>query len=214
MELSLPLVKPIALVRPRGAHRFEAFSAKLQRRVTFCRHSLLELWVLLETDPAVVAFCERPGYIQMEGRLRLADFLVRYVDHDEFAVLTGCDADSSVREAMSSQRSIDGNALAIRRVGPAELAAGRAWIENWQRMLPYVVANHGLISPTLSEAIVRFVAVPQRLLAIEREFSTGDPVLCRAALFGLLYSGRVKAPELHTQPLSLLSSFVEAEAGS
>lgn len=145
MELSLPLVKPIALVRPRGAHRFEAFSAKLQRRVTFCRHSLLELWVRLETDPAVVAFCERPGYIQMEGRLRLADFLVRYVDHDEFAVLTGCDADSSVREAMSSQRSIDGNALAIRRVGPAELAAGRVWIENWQRMLPYVVANHGLL---------------------------------------------------------------------
>jgi hypothetical protein len=81
-------------------------------------------------------------------------------------------------------------------------------------MLPYVVANQGLIRPTLSEAIVRFVAVPQRLLAIEREFSTGDPVLVRAALFGLLYGGRVGAPELHTQPLSLLTSFVEAEAGS
>jgi hypothetical protein len=138
------------------------------------------LWVLLETDPAVVAFCERPGYIQMEGRLRLADFLVRYVGHDEFAVLTGCANDSGACEAMSFRRSIDGNALTIRRVAPAELAAARVWIENWQRMLPYVVANRGLILPTLSEAIVRFVAVPQRLLAIEREFSTGDPRLhCR-----------------------------------
>jgi hypothetical protein len=129
------------------------------------------------------------------------------------AILTGCDIDG-VSEATVYQRLLDGNALSIRRVGPAELAAARVWIANWQRMLPYVVANQGLISPTLSEAIVRFVSVPQRLLAIEREFSTGDPVLCRAALFGLLYSGRVRAPELHTQPLSLLTSFVEAEAGS
>jgi branched-subunit amino acid transport protein len=158
MELSLPLVKPIALVRPRGTHRFEAFSAKLQRRVTFCRCSLHELWVLLETDPAVVAFCERPGYIQMEGRLRLPDFLVRYVGHDEFSVLTDCVNDSGVCEAMSLQSSIDGNAITIRRVAPAELAAARVWIENWQRMLPYVIANQGLILPTLSEAIVRFVA--------------------------------------------------------
>jgi hypothetical protein len=59
---------------------------------------------------------------------------------------------------MSFQSSIDGNALIIRRVAPAELAAARVWIENWQRMLPYVIANQGLILPTLSEAIVRFVA--------------------------------------------------------
>ena len=53
MKSSLPLVKPIALMRPRGAHRFETFSPKLQRRTTFCRRFLLEFWVLLETDPAV-----------------------------------------------------------------------------------------------------------------------------------------------------------------
>ena len=197
MESALPLVKPTALVRPRGTHRFEAFSPKLQRRITFCRRFLLELWVLLETGPAVVAFCERPGHIQIEGRPRLADFLVRYVDHDELAVLTGHDIDS-MSEAAVYQRSPDGNALSIRQVGPAELGAARVWIANWQRMLPYVVVDQGLISPMLSEAIVRFVPVPQRLLAIEHEFSTGDPVLCRAALFGLLYSGRVRAPELHT----------------
>ncbi|MFM0174849.1 hypothetical protein [Paraburkholderia sediminicola] len=29
MKSSLPIVKPIALKRPRGAHRFDAFSPKL-----------------------------------------------------------------------------------------------------------------------------------------------------------------------------------------
>ncbi|RZF24505.1 hypothetical protein EVC45_38505 [Paraburkholderia sp. UYCP14C] len=212
MESSISQVKPIALVRPPGAHRIEAFSPKLRRRITFYRRFLLELWMLLETDPAVVTFCERPGYIQIEGNSRLADFLIRYVDHDELVILTVEDLDGSMGETTGCHRSFDRDALSIRRVGPADLAAARVWIENWQRMLPYLVTNRGLVPPTLSEAIVRFLAAPQRLLAIEREFSAGDPVLPRAALFDLLYSGQVVAPELHSQPLSLLTSFVKAEA--
>jgi hypothetical protein len=60
MESSLSMIKPIALTRPRGAHRFDAFSPKLRRRLTFYRRSLLEMWILLETDPLVTDFCQRP----------------------------------------------------------------------------------------------------------------------------------------------------------
>lgn len=81
-------------------------------------------------------------------------------------------------------------------------------------MLPYLVANRGLFAPTLPGAIERFLKEPQRLLAIEREFSTGDPVLVRSALFGLLHVGRVNAQELRTQPLSLLTMFVAQESKS
>jgi hypothetical protein len=35
MDDSLHIAEPIALARPRGAHRFEAFSPKLARRVMF-----------------------------------------------------------------------------------------------------------------------------------------------------------------------------------
>ncbi|SAL68221.1 hypothetical protein AWB67_06898 [Caballeronia terrestris] len=85
------------------------------------------------------------------------------------------------------------------------------WIDNWQRMLPYIVANRGLASDALSHAIERFLRDPQRLLAIEREFSTGDPIVVRTAVFGLLYSGRVCAQALRTEALSLLTEFVAAE---
>ncbi|WP_336602886.1 hypothetical protein [Paraburkholderia bengalensis] len=40
----------------------------------------------------------------------------------------------------------------------------------------------------------------------------GDPVLVRASLFNLLREGRVSAPELHTQFLSLRTKFVVVEA--
>ena len=211
MENSLHIAGPIALARPRGAHRFEAFSPKLIRRMTFYRRALLEQWVLLEADPQVITFCERPGYVQINGHDRLADFWVRYVDRDELVIL---DDNPGGGDTTQSDRNLDVHTSSIRRVVPAELAAARVWIENWQRMLPCLVANRDLVPPTLPQAIARFVNQPQRLLAIEREFSTGDPVLVRTAVFALLHDGRVSAPELQTQPLSLLTSFAALKAQS
>jgi hypothetical protein len=97
MENSLHTAEPVALARPRGAHRFEAFSPKLARRMTFYRRALVELWVLLEADPLVVAFCERPGYIQIDRHKRLADFWVRYVDRNELVILEDrpCEVDAT-----------------------------------------------------------------------------------------------------------------------
>jgi hypothetical protein len=211
MEKSLHIAGPVAIARPRGAHRFEAFSPKLARRMTFYRRASLEQWVLLEADPLVITFCERPGYIQINGHHRLADFWVRYIGLDELVILDDCNYKD---DATKPVHNLDAQTFSIRRVVRAELAAARVWIENWQRMLPCLVANRDLVPPTLPQAIARFVKEPRRLLDIEREFSTGDPVVVRTAVFGLLHNGRVGAPELQTQPLSLLTSFAALEAQS
>jgi hypothetical protein len=208
MENFQHIAEPVALARPRGAHRFEAFSPKLARRLTFYRCALLEQWFLLEADPAVITFCERPGYVNVDGQQRLADFWVRYVGRDELVILDDFRAGD---HAAQSHRDLDGPALPIRKVSPADLAAARVWIENWQRMLPCIVANRGLVSSSLPRAIVRFLTHPQKLLTIEREFSTGDPVLVRTAVFDMLHAGRLSAPDLHTQALSLLTAFVAVE---
>lgn len=211
MENSLHIVGPVAFVRPRGAHRFETYSPKIGRRLTVYRRQALELWLLLEADPTVTTFCERPGYVQIDGRRRLADFWARYAGREELLVLT--DAAAEI-ETKAADRELDGQAISIRNIDAPELAAARIWTENWHRILPYLTANRGLVTPRLSDAIQRYLRQPQRLLAIEREFSTGDPVLVRAALFGLLHCGRVGAPSLRTEPLSLLTSFVAEEATS
>jgi len=87
MENSLHIAEPVALVRPRGAHRFEGFSPKLARPLTFYRRGLLEQWILFEAYPAVIVFCERPGCVNVNGKERLADFWVRYVDRQELVIL-------------------------------------------------------------------------------------------------------------------------------
>ena len=88
------------------------------------------------------------------------------------------------------------------------------WIDNWKRMLPCIVVTRGLVSASLLDAVERFVASPQSLLAIEREFAEGDPILARAAVFGLLYTGRVSAPELRTDTLSWMTRFAFQESQS
>jgi hypothetical protein len=140
MANSLHIPQPVALARPRGAHRFEAFSPKLARRVMFYRRPLLDQWLLLETNPKVIAFCERPGYVIVNGSRRLADFWVQYFGQQELVVLIESELDHSM---IGSPCVCEDNELPIRFVAPAELAAARAWLDNWQQMLPYLVTNIG-----------------------------------------------------------------------
>jgi hypothetical protein len=198
--------QPTALDRPRGAHRLEAFSLKAGRRLTLYRQSALEQWVILEADPAVIAFCERPGFIQSEGKRYLADFWVRYFDRQELVILFDLAYERPAKPAALLEHA----GLTVKVVQSSEIAASRAWIANWKRMLPCLIATRGLVPPSLSTAIERFLARPHRLLSIEREFTTGDPVLVRAAVFGLLHAGRAQAPGLRTHELSLLTEFVAA----
>ncbi|WP_196319663.1 hypothetical protein [Burkholderia cepacia] len=64
----------MAVVRPRGAHRFKAFRLKLACRVKLYRWPALEQWLVLESDPTVRTFCERPGCVMLNGQRLLADF--------------------------------------------------------------------------------------------------------------------------------------------
>ncbi|KVD94732.1 hypothetical protein WS63_03625 [Burkholderia stagnalis] len=203
---------PVAIVRPLGAHRFEAFSPKLARRVTFFRRPALEQWLVIEADPTARTFCERPGCVMLDGQRYLADFWVRYADRQELIALfdpMAMPAGKGLAVVANTAASIT-----VRRIEPAELTASRIWVENWQRMLPCLIAARGLIADPFLDDIVRFVALPQPLLAIEREFSTGDSMLVRAAVFGLLHAGRIQAPALRAEALSLITSFLASETVS
>ncbi|MGF6292913.1 hypothetical protein QFZ98_004774 [Paraburkholderia youngii] len=45
--------EPLALPRPRGAHRHDVFSPKFWRRLTLYRRNAFEAWLMLEADPAI-----------------------------------------------------------------------------------------------------------------------------------------------------------------
>ncbi|WP_174931400.1 hypothetical protein [Burkholderia lata] len=67
-------IAPVAIVRPCGTHRFEAFSPRLARRITFYRRPALEEWLVIEAAPTANTCCERPACVLLDGQRYLADF--------------------------------------------------------------------------------------------------------------------------------------------
>ncbi|WP_241023769.1 hypothetical protein [Burkholderia sp. Ac-20365] len=200
--------EPVALVRPRGAHWIEAFSPKLNRRLTLYRRCAFDQWILIETDPTVRTFCERPGYVEADGQRQLVDFWIALSDRQELIVLPGAVIKDGTEYDFGSR---DDEAASVRAVSYTDLAAARMWIDNWKRMLPSIVVTRDLMSAALLDAVQCFISGPQSLLAIEREFSGGDPILARAAAFWLLYAGRASASELWSDALSLMTRFTSRE---
>jgi hypothetical protein len=186
---------PINAPRPRGARLLTAFSPTLERAVRAFDHHGLWQWVRLETNPQILSFCEHPVRLGKDNGARLIDFWVQRGDGEELLVL---DRDRAIDKIPAT---LDG--IAVRLVPAAELAAAGTWITNWLRMLPVISATRGLVPKNLLRAATNLVREPVALSLVEHELAVGDPSLVRGAIFELLRTGRLLAPSLHSQALSL-----------
>ena len=190
----------VAVPRRRGSRQLIGYSPKLKRRVTLSSRAAFEVWLIFEADPQVVTFCERPLLIETAEGSRLADFWLRFEDHEEFVVIED--------DSQNEEVAIEGEALPLRYITRAELAAARIWVNNWEQMLPVINANVGLERKGLEDNILKFLETPQRLMDIEREYTVGDPGPVRACVFESLRKGQVAAPSLRTESLRLITPFM------
>ncbi len=131
MDESARFSSPVSVPRPRGSRLIEGYSPKLGRRLKcFGRHAF-EQWIRLESDPAVLTFCERPVAWDQNGEQQLIDFWVR--DQDREALLVVGD------DPLLPAKAIGNISIPVLVMPLAELAAAGDWIANWERMLPCIV---------------------------------------------------------------------------
>jgi hypothetical protein len=200
MSDSVRFSMPIKKARPRGARLIEGLSSKLGRRVSCHSRAAFELWLGAEADPDIQTFCERPVVIEVGGRERTIDLWVRHADHE--ALLLVADEDSAP--------PAEWNGIEVRRVGGADLAASRTWIANWEHMLPVINLTRDCVTKQHLADVRRYVRELMPLARIEREFVTNDAMWVRGAVFRLLAAGRLIAPSLRTDRLSLQTCFEPA----
>jgi hypothetical protein len=186
---------PLDTPRPRGARLLEGFSPKLSRRVRLYDRVTFNLWISLEADPTIQVFCEHPARLGNDAKSPLIEFWVQRGDREEFFVL-----ERGASPPALPDRAHD---VAVSAVTVAELAAAGVWISNWQRILPVITATHALIPKSLSRSVLGAVREPTPLSQLEYELAVGDPALVRGAVFELLRTGRLCAPGLRTQLLSM-----------
>ena len=186
---------PISAPRPRGSRLLTAFSPTLERTVRAFDHHGLWQWVRLETDPQITSFREHPVRLGKDDDARLIDFWVQRGDAEVLLVLG-----PRPRHRQDSGVS--------RRHCIAPRAGGRACRcrdldHQLLRMLPVITATRGLVPKNLLRAATNLVREPVALSLVEHELAVGDPSLVRGAIFELLRTGRLLAPSLHSQALSL-----------
>jgi hypothetical protein len=74
--------EPFTLPRPHGAYQYAVFSPKPGRRLTLYRRSALDARLMIESDPVTRKFCERSGFIGVDGHRCVVDFLVGCGDRE------------------------------------------------------------------------------------------------------------------------------------
>jgi len=68
---------PIGNARPKGAAHFELWAPKRGRRVTLFDPLHVRLCILLESNPRVSVYCERPAYLDHSELQQRIDFWVK-----------------------------------------------------------------------------------------------------------------------------------------
>jgi len=92
----------------------------------------------------------------------------------------------------------------------ADLMAFDRRIDNWSQIVPYRVSFARYPDGRLQKEIFDWLEKPHRLERIEEAFHPLDVAGVRAALFELLATGKIIAPDLDSMPLGLTTMFRRA----
>ena len=184
--------------------RIEVFSPKLMRRISLYSRDAHDAWLLLESNPRVESFCERPAYLKGEAG-RILDFWIRENRKETFWIIEPARVDSE-----PLPKFVHG--LPLRVLTRPDMTALAMRIANWAQIVPYRISFVGQTERRLKKDICIRLEKPQRLEGIEAVFQPVDVSVVRAALFELLAEGEVVAPKLDIEPLGLSTVFRRSAA--
>ena len=200
--------RPLDVPRRPWQRRIEVFSPKLRRRLTLFSPSAQQAWLLLEAEPAVKTFCERPAFLKGDSG-RVIDFWVDRGRRAEFWLLDAAHAKAGeTEEPAAYPPRILG--LALRVVRREELLAHAVRIQNWARIVPYLVCSGHAPDPRLQRDVLARLAKPHQLQALEKAFAPVDLTALRSAIFSLLAAGKAISPDLERAPLGYTTRFRQA----
>ena len=198
---------PLPLPAGASRRRLEVFSPKLARRLSLSNYSQWRCWLMLEANPDIPSFCERP--MRVEGRgSPLIDFWVqlRRRPAGEFWWLTEADAPVP----LASEPAVPANkvhGLPVRTITPELLMSLQVPLANWAQIVPFLVSYRDHRDALLEQSIVVELGTWTSLGRLLERFSDFQESLVQASVFWLVGTGRVVSEDLAAAPLSRSTRF-------
>ena len=197
MTKSMPYTRPLPFSRPSGRRRIEVFSPKIGRRLSLGSYDASRTWLVIEANPLIVTFCERPTYVE-GSRGPVIDFWVqlRGAPAGEFWMVEGPLRPASQGDGTLPEQPSHLHDLAVRYISRADLIAWAVPLANWARITPYLVSHRRYRDALLEQQIMAFLNEDESLDTVLAHFPQRDETTVQAALFQLLAEGRVISVDL------------------
>ena len=219
-------VIPASLNKSRmmGQDSFYVWSVKLNREVIWQSQWEYHYWLLVESNPEVIQFCER--YPTLVDPLTPSkdpysfDMWVKYEDGQEHCV--DICAQNETAEDMDGNQvpiawtqitsSINTLGLQCRVITEQVLGKEKKRIQNWQQIMPFVRMAGTSPSEKLQEKLLDLVSHRREatLEEIILSLPSVDSNTVIQQMFWLLYQGKVNAPHIHSAPVSMSFIFTSA----
>lgn len=202
MTKSMPYTRAVPFSRPAGRRRIEVFSPKIGRRLSLSGYDAYRTWLVIEANPHIVTFCERPTYVD-GPRGPVIDFWVqlRGAPAGEFWMVEGPSRPSPPVDSPQPEHPSHLHDLAVRYISRADLIAWAIPIANWAHITPYLVSHRRYRDALLEQQIMAFLNHDESVDSVLAHFPHRDQTMVQAALFQMLAEGRVTSPDLAIEPM-------------
>lgn len=197
--MNAPVPLPVRRLPKQTLHH--AWAPKLRRPVLFASATQLRLWIMLEANPGVTNYCERPA-LSAEAAAPLADFWVMRDGSEQWLTV---DDDAGEHAGVHDPQAIGQttrSAPCVETISRKEIERHRIWIQNWMLLLPYLATGAHLIEPTLLANVIEFFGHSATMDEAEQRFGRIDPVLIRTAVIAGLHGGQLISSDLVTLAFS------------
>ena len=188
-----PFEKAADHTRPHGSHRYDVFGPKLGRTIALFGREALNAWTVIESDPAITYYCERPLVVPKTSPKRVVDFWVKRKAGGEFwLLLRPSELDSNLAPELppAFRTWATSGQHAVKLIKPDSLVVNKHLLENWGWIIRDLSAFGKFVDKNVLDAVRSAITIPVELGRLECDFFEYDPILVRVAAFSLIYRGQ------------------------
>jgi hypothetical protein len=201
-----PVALPLHRLPKQTLHH--VWAPKLRRPVLLTSQGQLHLWAMLEANPSVTRYCERPSWPAECGLRPALDFWALH-DHQPVWLVS-----EELPSALPDQDACQRQEIVVQSVTAKDMDSHRVWIQNWLSLLPYLSAVSSLNLDHLGRQVVEFFTRESSFDDAERHFARDDGVLVRTAVIAQFHAGRLYSSDLLTRPWDLDTRVVRLSSQS